>query len=191
MPVSIDKLIAVLAMLVAIGPLMRGSLGARSHLSWRRSLFLAAGAVLACVGVVGLLALRAQFLGEPFFLPTWLGASLAGVGGMLGVSTVLAGRGPEGLSEAGALRLATQAAAMVLYVASPAGALGLLGATRLLRACLPFTLVRTRWLGVVEGVVLLALCLVPRDELLGGLRDHAPSHLVPVGSEASSELPAR
>jgi hypothetical protein len=184
--VPVDELLAVFAMVMAIRPLMRGALGARSHVSWRRALFLVAGGVLAWIGVVGLLALRAQFLGDPFFLPTWLGGSLAAMGGMLGASTVLAGRGPTGLSEASALRLATLAAAMVVYVAAPQIALGFLGVTRLLRATLPFTLVRTRWLGVVEGVLLLALCFVPRDETVGGLRVLAPPGLVPMAPAASS-----
>lgn len=165
-----DRILAALAMLATIGPLMRGALGGRSHVSWRRALFLALGGLAAWIGVVGLLALAALFLDRPLFLPTWMGGTLAVAGGMLGAATVLAGRGEAGMSEALALRLATQAAAMVLYLAVPRSALLGLGLTRLLRACLPFTLVRTRWLGVVEGLVLLALAAAPRDETLGGLR---------------------
>ena len=189
MDAPVDALLAVVAMLVSIRPLMRGALGSRSHVSWRRGGFLVAGGLSAWIGVVGLLALRAQFLGEAFYLPTWLGGTLAFFGGMLGASTVLAGRGPQGMSESQALRLATQAAAMTIYLAAPLLALGGLGGTRLLRACLPFTYVRTRWMGVAEGVTLLLLCLVPRDGDLGGLRRVAPVFGAPVAEQPAVTTP--
>ncbi|HTE06197.1 MAG TPA: hypothetical protein VK824_08375 [Planctomycetota bacterium] len=166
----IDRVLAVVAMLVAIRPLLAGSLGSRSHLSWKRSVVLLFGGGSALVGAVGLLALRNVLFGEHFYLPSWLGGTLAFFGGMLGVSTLIAGRGPNGLSEDSALRSATQAVAMVLYVAAPRPTLALLGLTRLLRSALPWTVSEKRGWRVVEGLVLLALCLIPRDESLGGLR---------------------
>lgn len=177
-------------MLASIRPLMRGALGARSHLSWRRCVFLLACGLAANVGVVGMAALRTQFLGSAFYLPSWLGGSLACAGGMLAGATVLAGRGQEGMSESDALRLVTQAAAMALYVAEPLAALGGLGLTRILRACLPFTVVRVRWRGVLEGVLLLGLCLVPRDAQLGGLRMPVPASLLAAPLEVPAEVPA-
>jgi len=166
----VDRALAVLAMLVSIRPLLAGSLGNRSHLSWKRSVVLLFGGGSALVGAVGLLALRNVIFGEPFYLPSLLGGTLAFFGGMLGVSTLIAGRGPTGLSEDSALRSATQAVAMVLYVAAPRPALALLGATRLLRSALPWTVSERRGWRIVEGLALLALCFVPRDASLGGLR---------------------
>ena len=166
----LDALLAVVAMLTALRPLLRGALGSDGGLSWRRALALAGGGLAALMAVVGLGALEHHFLGRPFFLPTWLGGTLAWFGGMLGTSTLLTPRGPQGLDESGALRVATQSLAMTFYIAEPLVSLGFLGGTRLLRACLPWTIVRRRWLGIAEGLVLLALILVPRDEALGGLR---------------------
>lgn len=166
----VDRALAVLAMLVSIRPLLAGSLGNRSHLSWKRSVVLLFGGGSALVGAVGLLALRNVLFAEPFYLPSLLGGTLAFFGGMLGVSTLIAGRGPTGLSEDSALRSATQAVAMVLYVAAPRPALALLGATRLLRSALPWTVSERRGWRIVEGLALLALCFVPRDASLGGLR---------------------
>ncbi len=166
----VDRLLAVTAMLLSVRPLLRGALGSRSHLSWKRALVLGVGAAGALVALVGLLALRSRVLGEPFYLPSWSGGALAAFGGMLGLATVMSGRGPNGMSEDDAIRHATLAIAMVLYVAAPRPALVLLGVTRVLRAALPFTTSRRRGWRLVEGLVLTALCLVPRDETLGGLK---------------------
>jgi len=165
-----DRVLAVLAMLVAIRPLLRGSLGERSHISVKRALVLLWGGLTSLVAVVGLLALRTQVLHEDFFLPTWMGGSLAFFGGMLGVSTLMARRGSVGLTEDHAIRYATQAAAMSIYLATPIGALLLLGLTRTARSVLPWTVSQHRWLRLSEGLALLALCLVPREPTLGGLR---------------------
>ena len=156
----LDRTLAVAAMLVCVGPLLRGLLGGASHLSWPRVCALAAGALASFTWTTGLLALRAELLAEPFVMPNLLGGALACFGGMLGVATLLARRGPEGMTEQDALRNATLAAAMALYVAAPTVTLGALGLTRLLRATLPWTLVRFRWTGAVEGVVLLLLGLL-------------------------------
>jgi hypothetical protein len=167
----VDRVLAATAMLVAIRPLMRGALGSRSHLSWKRCVVLVGGGLTALLGVVGLLVVRARFLGEPQFLPTTLGATLTFSGGMLGVATLMAGRGPKGLSEDAAIRYVTQAAAMFLYLAAPRLTLALLGLTRLLRATVPWSLTaQPRWAPIIEGLVLLALVAVPRDETIGGLR---------------------
>ena len=167
----VDRVLAAAAMLVAIRPLMRGALGSRSHLSWKRCVVLAGGGTTALLGVVGLLVVRARFLDEPQFLPTLLGTALTFTGGMLGVSTLMAGRGPRGLSEDAAIRYVTQAAAMFLYLAAPRATLALLGLTRLLRATAPWSVAaQPRWAPVIEGLALLALVAVPRDETLGGLR---------------------
>jgi hypothetical protein len=168
-----DRLLAVMAMLVAIRPLLRGSFGARSHISAKRAVVLLWGGLAALVGAVGILALRTQVLGEPFYLPTWMGGCLAFTGGMLGVSTLMARRGAGGLTEDHAIRYATQAAAMSIYVATPTGALLLLGVTRTARALLPWTTSEHRWWRLTEGLALLALCLVPRESTLGGLRSVA------------------
>ncbi len=173
----VDRGLAVLAMLASIRPLLAGSLGSRSHLSWKRSIVLLCGGASALVGAVGLLALRHVLFAEDFYLPSLLGGTLAFFGGMLGVSTLIAGRGPSGLSEDSALRSATQAVAMVLYVAAPRPALALLGATRLLRSALPWTTSERRGWRIVEGLALIALCFVPRDASLGGLRILAPDLL--------------
>lgn len=165
-----DRVLAVLAMLISIRPLLRGSFGARSHVSIKRAVVLIWGGMAALVGAVGLLALRTQVLGEAFFLPTWMGGSLAFFGGMLGVSTLMARRGSDGLTEDHAIRYATQAAAMSIYVAVPVGALLILGVTRTARAVFPWTVSERRWWRVAEGVVLLLLCAVPREPTLGGLR---------------------
>jgi hypothetical protein len=166
----VDRMLAVLAMLVSIRPLLAGSFGSRSHLSWKRAVVLLFGGASALVGAVGLLALRNVLFAEPFYLPSPLGGTLASFGGMLGVSTLIAGRGRNGLSEDSALRSATQAVAMVLYVAAPTPALALLGLTRLLRSALPWTISERRGWRTLEGLALLALCFVPRDASLGGLR---------------------
>lgn len=167
----VDRVLAAAAMLVAIRPLMRGALGSRSHLSWKRCVVLIGGGLTALLGVVGLLVVRTVFLGEQQFLPTAFGATLTFFGGMLGVSTLMAGRGEKGLSEDAAIRYVTQAAAMFLYLAAPRVTLGLLGLTRLLRATVPWSVTtHPRWAPIFEGVVLLALVAVPRDETIGGLR---------------------
>ena len=82
------------------------------------------------------------------------------------------------MTEQHAIRCATQAAAMALYVAAPVLAAAALGVTRLSRAALPWTLVRMRWRGALEAALLLALCAshllagdAPFGTLdLGGLR---------------------
>jgi hypothetical protein len=179
----VDRVLAVVAMLVAIRPLMRGALGSRSHLSWKRCVVLLAGGCGALLGVVGLLVVRAHLLGDPQFLPTALGATLVFFGGMLGVSTLMAGRGPTGLSEDAAIRYVTQAGAMFLYLAAPAVTLGLLGLTRLLRATAPWTVAPSqRWAPILEGVLLLVLVAVPRDETVGGLRFVADIRVGSLGS---------
>lgn len=165
-----DRLLAVAAMLSSIRPLLAGVTGSGGRLSWRRAVVMLLGGASAAVAVVGMLALQRLLLGRELYLPTPLGGALAFFGGMLGMATVLAGRPPEGLTEDAALRTATQAVAMVLYVATPRIALAALGATRLLRAALPWTVSGRRWTGLVEGAVLVGLCFVPRDETLGGLR---------------------
>ena len=183
----LDKLFAVLAMLTAIQPLLKGVMSSSSHLSWPRLLAMLAGGVASFTWTVGLLALRSYlFRDEAFMLPSGLGAALAVFGGLLGVATLLAQRGEDGMTEQAAIRSATQAAAMALYVAAPALAAGALGMTRLLRATLPWTLVRPRWPQALEGLALLGLCAanvwlgdVPglRE---GGLRTPASLHL-PIG----------
>ena len=116
-----DRVLAVAAMLVSIRPLLRGTLGARSHLSWKRAVVLLAGGTLAWVGAVGLLAVKAKLLGGPFYVTTWLGGTLAFFGGALGVATLLAGRGPDGMTEESAIDWATQAAAMGKRFATDVG----------------------------------------------------------------------
>jgi hypothetical protein len=167
-----DKVLAVAAMLLAIRPLLRGTLGSRSHLSWKRAVVLLAGGTMAWVGAVGLLAVKARLLGGPFYVTTWLGGTLAFFGGALGVATLLAGRGPEGMTEEAAIDWATQAAAMSVYVAAPQPALALLAITRLLRALPPSLPRRRRALLLITGLLCVGLALVPRsDPTLGGLRE--------------------
>jgi len=179
MPALIDRLVAVVAMLASIRPLMRGMLSSSSHLSWPRLLTMVAGGLAALTWAVGLLALRAELLDEAFLRPNLLGGALAVFGGMLGVATLLAKRGEGGMSEEDALRNATLAGGMALYVAAPALALAGLGLTRLLRATLPWTLVRIRWASAVEGLALLLLCALQGAALgEGGLRAPCPG-LIP------------
>jgi hypothetical protein len=167
----LDKVLAVVAMLTSIRPLLAGSLGSRSHFSWKRGVVLVAGGALAWVGAVGLLAVRAKLLGETFYVTTWLGATLAVFGGALGVATLLAGRGPHGLTEEAAIDWATQAAAMSVYVAAPRPVLALLALTRLVRAVPAGHPSRRRAQLVIAGVLLAAAAVVPRaDATLGGLR---------------------
>lgn len=168
----LDRLLAVLAMLTAIRPLLAGALGARSHLSWKRGVVLTAGGTLAWVGAVGLLAVRAKLWETTFDVTTWLGATLAFFGGALGVATLLAGRGEHGLTEEAAIDWATQAAAMSIYVAAPRSALALLAGTRLLRALPPGQPSRRRAQLLIVGVLLAVTALLPRtDPTLGGLRE--------------------
>jgi hypothetical protein len=175
-----DKVLAVLAMLVSIRPLLRGTLGSRSHLSWKRAVVLLAGGTLAWVGAVGLLAVKAKLLGGPFYVTTWLGGTLAFFGGALGVATLLAGRGPDGMTEESAIDWATQAAAMSVYVAAPHPALGLLALTRFVRALPPSLPRRRRTLLLVTGLLFTALALLPRtDPTLGGLREPWASLIAP------------
>ncbi|MHC5209394.1 MAG: hypothetical protein ACYTG2_01590 [Planctomycetota bacterium] len=166
----VDRLLAVAAMLTAIRPLLHGSVGPRSHVSWKRCLVLLAGGVSALLGVVGLLLVWALLLDRPLYAPSWFGGTLAVFGGMLGVATLIVRRGPDGLSEDAAIRYATQAVAMCLYLAAPRVALLGLGLTRALRAVLPWTVTEHRWVRLAEGVILIALILVARDATLGGLR---------------------
>ncbi len=156
-------------MVTAVRPILRGTLGARSHLAWKRAAVLGIGGISAIVGAVGLMALRSLLFDATFMVPTGLGATLAFFGGMLGMATVLAPRGAEGLSEDSAIRHATQALAMGLYVVAPRLTLLGLGGTRLARAALPWTVARARWLSVAEGLALVLLTLIPREETLGGL----------------------
>ena len=167
-----DKILAVVAMLTAIKPLLAGALGSRSHFSWKRAVVLIAGGTLAWVGAVGLLAVKAKLMGGPFYVTTLLGAMLAFFGGALGVATLLAGRGPDGMTEESAIDWATQAAAMSVYVAAPQPALALLALTRLMRAVPPSLARRRRTLLLVTGVIFAALAILPRsDPTLGGLRE--------------------
>jgi hypothetical protein len=53
----LDKLFAVLAMLTAIQPLLKGVMSSSSHLSWPRLLAMLAGGVASFTWTVGLLAL--------------------------------------------------------------------------------------------------------------------------------------
>ena len=166
-----DKILAVVAMLTAIKPLLAGALGSRSHFSWKRAVVLVAGGTLAWVGAVGLLAVKAKLMGGPFYVTTLLGAMLAFFGGALGVATLLAGRGPHGLTEQAAIDWATQAAAMSFYVAAPRPVLALLALTRLMRALPPGQPPRRRTQLLVVGLLLAAAAAVPRaDATLGGLR---------------------
>jgi 2-iminobutanoate/2-iminopropanoate deaminase len=169
-PAVIDRVIAVVAMLISLRRLVQGVLGTRSHVSWRRVVVLVAGGCASVLGCVGLLALRSQVFEEPFFLPHWLGTTLTFFGGLLGASALLAGRAPQGLTEDAAIRSATQAAAMSIYVAAPVITLALLGITRIARATLPWTDAQGRWLRVLEGTLLIGLCFVAREPTLGGLR---------------------
>lgn len=173
-------------MLSSLRPILLGALSTTSHVSWQRMLALLAGAVAAYTWTVGLLALRSYLFSEqPFLLPNELGSALAAFGGMLGVASLLARRGEGGMTEQNAIRCATQAGAMALYVAAPVLATGALGLTRLLRATLPWTLVRMRWRGTLEAAVLLVLCAahaLASDSAfgsleLGGLRLSASLYL--------------
>lgn len=166
----VDRLLAVAAMLSAIRPLLHGAVGPRSHVSPKRCLVLLGGGLAALLCAVGLLLVWALLLDRPLYAPSWLGGTLAVFGGMLGVATLIVRRGPGGLTEDAAIRYATQAAAMCLYLAAPHVALLGLGATRTLRALLPWTVAEHRWLRIVEGVALIALVFVARDATLGGLR---------------------
>jgi hypothetical protein len=170
----VDRLLAVAAMLTAIRPLLHAAVGPRSHVSWRRCLVLLTGGLAALLGAVGLLLVWALLLGLPLYAPTWLGGTLAVFGGTLGVATLIVRRGTDGLTEDAAIRYATQAVAMCLYLAAPRVALLGLGLTRTLRALLPWTVTDRRWLRAAEGVVMLLLVFVPRDATLGGLRFQVP-----------------
>ncbi len=173
-------------MLASVRPILHGAMSSSNRVSVPRVLALLAGAVASYSWTVGLLALRSYaFEDQPFLVPNELGTALAAFGGMLGVAAMISKRGPEGLSEQQAIRCATQAGAMALYVAAPALATAALGLTRLLRSSLPWTLVPTRRQGMVEGIVLLALCLahLTTSDLSstslgdGGLRTSSAQHL--------------
>jgi hypothetical protein len=166
----VDRVLIVAAMLSAIRPLLHGAVGPRSRISWKRCLVLLSGGLAALLGLVGLLLVLALLFDRPLYAPTWLGGTLAVFGGMLGVATLIVRRGADGLSEDGAIRYATQAVAMCIYVGAPHVALLGLGLTRMLRAVMPWTVTQQRWLRVAEGLALLALIFVSRDETLGGLR---------------------
>lgn len=168
----VDKVLALVAMLVVVRPIVASSLGTAGQVSWRRWAALGAGGAGALAAVVGLLVVRKLVLSEEaFYLPTALGGALTGFGGMLGVAVLLARRPPGGgMSEDAAIHHATLAGAMAAFLAAPVLVLGLLGLTRLGRACLPWTVTQGRWIRAAEGVVLLALCLLPRGATVGGLR---------------------
>jgi hypothetical protein len=172
----IDKILAVAGMLAAIGPVVRSSIGSTGSVSWRRVVVMAAGGLFALFAVTGLLLVRYRVMSEDVvYWPTWLGGTLAFFGGMLGVATLFAGRlpadkGVTGMTEDAAIRNATLAVAMSVYLAAPAPVLAVLALTRLLRAGLPWTLAQARWASVAEGTVLALLCLLTRDETVGGLR---------------------
>lgn len=176
----VDRVLAVVAMLVAVRAVMHAFPGRAP--SWKRVLVLGAGAVAGPIGTVGLLFLRHRLFDEgPLFVPSLLGAALAAFGGVLGIATLVASRadpsaerrGDDGLTEDQALSQATLASAMLLYVAMPRVALVFLGLTRLGRALLPFTVDRHRTRHLIEGAVMLVLSAVPRDPTLGGLRQLA------------------
>lgn len=176
----VDRLLAVLAMLAAVRPIVRASTGQPGHLSWKRALVLAAGGLFALAAVTGLLVARLVVLDEPaLYLPTWLGGTLSVFGGMLGMATLLAGRraGPSGhvlLSEDAAIRHATLAAAMSVFLVTPRLVLAALGVGWLLRAVLPVAVAapggRRRVLRVIEAAALIGLSGVPREATVGGLR---------------------
>lgn len=172
----VDKVAAVAAMLVAIRPVISACKGSDGRLSWRRSLVLAAGGLFALAAVTGLLVVRLLVLDEPnLFLPTRLGGTLSFFGGMLGLATVLAGRPSAGgasirLTEDSAIRHAVLAAAMSVYAAAPTLAAAAAGITWMGRALLPWTPSEPRWARIVEGGLMLLLCVVPRDGTVGGLR---------------------
>ena len=91
----LDRTVAVAAMLVSIRPLMQGLLGSGGSLSWKRVLVMVVGGLFGFLGAVGLLVTKRIVLGEgEFFMPSWLGGTLAFFGGALGVSTLLSRRGP-------------------------------------------------------------------------------------------------
>lgn len=170
----VDRLLAIVAMLVAIRPLVRGVIGSGGDVSVRRVAMLVGGGVSAVVAAVGLLAVKELVFGEgggatSFFVPSWFGGTLAFFGGMLGTSTLLAPRGPGGMSEDDAIRYAAQAVAMWTYLAAPRVTLVALGIVRLSRGSVPWSNMSLRWPRVVEGVALFGLAFVPRDALLGGL----------------------
>lgn len=167
----LDRGLAVLAMLASIGPLLRGTLGSRSHLSWKRAVALGAGATMGWVGAVGALAVTARLLGGPFYVTTWLGATLTCFGGALGVATLLAGRAPTGMTEESATDRAVQAAAMSFYVVAPQLTLGLFGLVQVVRAAPPSLPRRRRTALLLLGLACGLLAPVPRvDPTLGGLR---------------------
>jgi len=167
----VDRVLAVVAMLASIRPLLRGTLGSRSHLSWKRGTALAAGGAMAWAGAVGALAVEAKLLGVPFYVTTWLGGTLSCFGGALGVATLLAGRAPAGMTEEAATDRATQAAAMSFYVAAPQVTLALFALTQVVRAAPPSLPRRRRAQLLVTGAACGLLALVPRvDPTLGGLR---------------------
>ncbi len=169
----VDRVLAVVAMLVAIRPLVRGVIGSDGQMSVRRLAMLVGGGLSAVVAAVGLLAVKALLLNEPTFaVPTWLGGTLAFFGGLLGTSTLLSPRGEDGMSEDDAIRYATQAVAMWTYLAAPRVTLVALGLVRLSRGALPWTLTSARWTSLVEGGLLIALAFVPREPLLGDLVQH-------------------
>lgn len=171
----IDRLLAIVAMLVAVRPLVRGVMGSGGRISLRRLALLVGGGLCAVVASVGLLAVKVLLLGDDgldartFLVPSWYGGTLAFFGGMLGTSTLLAPRGPEGMSEDDAIRYATQAVAMWTYLGAPRVTLVALGVVRLSRGAVPWASTRVRWPRVVEGALLVAFVFVTRDPLLGGL----------------------
>ena len=172
-----DRLAALVAMFVAIRPIVRSAAGSSGRVSWKRIAVLVGGAGAALTSVLGLLILRVIVLREEvFFLPTALGGTLTAFGGLLGVAVLLARREPEGMTEDQAIHYATLGAAMSVYLAAPMLILGLLGATRLLRAILPWTVTQGRWWRALEGLALLALMAIPRGGEVGGLR--APTDLL-------------
>ncbi len=172
----VDKLAAVVAMLVAIRPIIAACSSTSGQLSWRRALVLMSGGVFALAAVTGLLVVRLLLLDEPnLFLPTRLGGTLTVFGGMLGLATVLAGRRTaigEGirLSEDSAIRHAVLSMAMSIYPAAPTLAAAAAGITYLGRSLMPWTRSHAGWARIVEGSLMLLLCIVPRDETVGGLR---------------------
>lgn len=168
--IEVARVLAVVACLVSVRSIGRAALGSAGEVSGRRIAVLVLGGLTSLASAVGLLALDHILRDQPLRVPNALGATLSAFGGMLGMATLLASRGARGMTEDAAIRAAALAVAMTVFVAVPRPAAAGLGAVRILRSSLPWTMSQRRWAERLEGIALVLLALLPGGLSAEGLR---------------------